>query len=88
MSLVTANGATHLTGANKQLLFDGGLSYSYWAEDNRTARFIDSNANGLLDAVILKRQVSTGWGKACGVFAGLASCIPASLRPGGFAALR
>ena len=82
MSLVTTN------GANKQLLFGGVLSYSYWAEGNRTARFIDSNANGLLDAVILKRQVSTGWAKACGFFADLASFLPASLRPGGFAALR
>ena len=39
------------------------LSYSYWAEGNRTARFIDVNANGLLDAVILNRQVNTGWEK-------------------------
>ena len=50
MSLVRANGATYLTGANNQLLFDGVLSYSYWAEGNRTARFIDVNANGFLDA--------------------------------------
>ena len=78
MSLVTANGATYLTGANKQLLFDGVLSYSYWAEGNRTARFIDVNANGLLDAVILKRQVSIGWEKVCGFFADLASFLPAS----------
>ncbi len=82
MSLVTTN------GANKQLLFGGVLSYSYWAEGNRTARFINVNANGLLDAVILKRQVSTGWEKVCGFFADLASFLPASLRPGGFAALR
>ncbi len=88
MSLVRANGATYLTGANKQLLFDGVFSYSYWAEGNRTARFIDVNANGLLDAVILKRQVSTGWEKVCGFFADFASFLSASLRPGGFAALR
>ena len=88
MSLATANGATYATGANNRLLFDGVLSYSYWADGNRTARFIDVNANGLLDAVILKRQVSTGWENVCGFFADLASFLPASLRPGGFAALR
>ncbi len=85
MSLVTTNGANYLTGANKQLLFGGVLSYFYWAEGNRTARFIDVNANGLLDAVILKRQVSTGWEKVCGFFADLASFLPASLRLRGFA---
>ncbi len=50
MSLVTAHGATYPTGANNQLLFDGVFPYSYDAEGNRTARFIDVNANGLLDA--------------------------------------
>ncbi len=33
-----------------QLLFDGVFSYSYDPEGNRTARYIDTNANGLLDA--------------------------------------
>ncbi|MDZ7619215.1 MAG: RHS repeat-associated core domain-containing protein [Patescibacteria group bacterium] len=47
---VTANGAAYLTGPNNQLLFDGVFSYSYDPEGNRTARFIDCNANGLLDA--------------------------------------
>ncbi len=32
------------------MLFDGVYSYSYDPEGNRTARFIDVNANGLLDA--------------------------------------
>ncbi len=47
---ITANGAAYLTGPNNQLLFDGVFSYSYDLEGNRTARFIDCNANGLLDA--------------------------------------
>ncbi len=45
-----ANGAAYLTGPNNQLLFDGVFSYLYDPEGNRTARFIDVNANGLLDA--------------------------------------
>ncbi len=48
-SLATIDGAAYLTGPNNQLLFDGVYSYSYDPEGNRTARFIDSNANGLLD---------------------------------------
>ena len=47
---ITANGAAYLTGPNNQLLFDGVFSYLYDPEGNRTARFIDVNANGLLDA--------------------------------------
>jgi len=47
---VTANGVAYLTGPNNQLLFDGVFSYLYDPEGNRTARFIDVNANGLLDA--------------------------------------
>ncbi len=47
---VTANGAAYLTGPNNQLLFNGVFSYLYDPEGNRTARFIDVNANGLLDA--------------------------------------
>ena len=45
-----ANGAAYVTGPNNQLLFDGVFSYCYDPEGNRTARFIDVNANGLLDA--------------------------------------
>ncbi len=45
-----ANGAAYLTGPNNQLLFDGVYSYLYDPEGNRTARFIDVNVNGLLDA--------------------------------------
>ena len=47
---ITANGAAYVTGPNNQLLFDGVFSYCYDPEGNRTARFIDVNANGLLDA--------------------------------------
>ncbi len=47
---ITANGAAYITGPNNQLLFDGIYSYLYDPEGNRTARFIDVNANGLLDA--------------------------------------
>ena len=39
-------------------------------------------------SVILKRQVSTQWEKVRTFFAGFPSFLPASLRPGGFAALR
>ncbi len=49
-SLATIEGAAYLTGPNNQLLFDGVYGYSYDREGNRTARFIDVNANGLLDA--------------------------------------
>ena len=45
-----ANGAAYVTGPNNQLLFDGVFSYCCDPEGNRTARFIDVNANGLLDA--------------------------------------
>ncbi len=47
---ITANAAAYLTGPNNQLLFDGVFSYTYDPEGNRTARYIDVNANGLLDA--------------------------------------
>ena len=50
LSLATIDGAAYLTGPNNQLLFDGVFSYCYDPEGNRTARFIDVNANGLLDA--------------------------------------
>ena len=50
LSLATIDGVAYLTGPNNQLLFDGVFSYSYDPEGNRTARFIDVNANGLLDA--------------------------------------
>jgi RHS repeat-associated protein len=33
-----------------RLLFDGTYSYTYDAEGNRTARFVDANADGVLDA--------------------------------------
>jgi RHS repeat-associated protein len=45
-----ANGAAYVTGPNNQLLFDGTYWYAYDAEGNRTARFIDTNGNGVLDA--------------------------------------
>ncbi|ASV76677.1 hypothetical protein THTE_4076 [Thermogutta terrifontis] len=47
---VTANGSTYTTGTNNRLLSDGTYRYLYDAEGNRTHRFIDTNANGQLDA--------------------------------------
>jgi RHS repeat-associated protein len=46
---VTANGATYVTGDNNQLLSDGTYRYSYDAEGNRTAKFVDTDADGVLD---------------------------------------
>ena len=37
------------TGADNQLLSDGTYRYSYDAEGNRIAKFIDTDADGLLD---------------------------------------
>jgi len=47
---VTANGNSYATGADNQLLSDGTYAYTYDAEGNRTARFLDTDADGLLDA--------------------------------------
>ncbi len=46
----TSNGATYVTGTNNQLLYDGSCRYTYDAEGNRTARYVDTNSNALLDA--------------------------------------
>ena len=42
--------AGYVTGADNRLLGDGTYRYSYDAEDNRAARFIDANQDGLLDS--------------------------------------
>ena len=47
---ITANGSTYTTGADNQLLSDGMYRYLYDAEGNRIARFIDANADAVLDA--------------------------------------
>jgi len=45
---VTANGATYATGAANQLLSDGTYRYTYDAEGNRIARFIDADQSGTI----------------------------------------
>jgi RHS repeat-associated protein len=47
---VTANGCVYATGADNELLSDGTHRYAYDADGNRTARFIDVNADGILDS--------------------------------------
>ena len=47
---ITANGSTYTTGLDNQLLSDGTYTYAYDAEGNRTERFIDADADGILDA--------------------------------------
>ena len=47
---VTADGCVYATGADNELLSDGTYRYAYDAEGNRTAKFIDANADGILDA--------------------------------------
>jgi hypothetical protein len=47
---VTANGYVYSTGADNELLFDGTYTYAYDAEGNRTEKFIDVNADGVLDS--------------------------------------
>jgi RHS repeat-associated protein len=47
---VTANGSTCVTGADNQLLSDGIYRYTYDAEENRTAKFVDTDADGVLDS--------------------------------------
>jgi len=47
---VTASGSTYATGTGNRLADDGTFHYLYDQEGNRTARFVDVNANGLLDA--------------------------------------
>ncbi len=47
---VTANGDTYATGADNELLSDGTYTYAYDGEGNRTAKFIDANHDGVLDA--------------------------------------
>ena len=39
-----------MTGADNRLISDGTYTYSYDAEGNRTAKFIDTNHDGELDA--------------------------------------
>jgi RHS repeat-associated protein len=45
----TANGSTYVTGADNRLISDGTYTYSYDAEGNRVARWVDANADGVLD---------------------------------------
>ena len=47
---VSANGSTYVTGTDNQLLSDGTYRYAYDAEGNRTARFVDADADGVLDS--------------------------------------
>jgi RHS repeat-associated protein len=47
---MTASGSAYVTGADNRLLFDGTYTYAYDAEGNRTAKFIDANHDGVLDA--------------------------------------
>jgi RHS repeat-associated protein len=47
---VTANGSTYVTGADNRLLSDGSYRYSYDAEGNRTAKFVDTDTDGVLDS--------------------------------------
>ena len=42
--------AGYVIGADNRLLSDGTYTYSYDAEGNRTAKFIDANHDGVLDA--------------------------------------
>jgi RHS repeat-associated protein len=43
-------GAGYVIGADNELLCDGTYTYTYDAEGNRTAKFIDTNADGVLDS--------------------------------------
>jgi len=45
-----SSSSTHTTDVDNQLLSDGTYRYSYDAEGNRIAKFIDADANGVLDA--------------------------------------
>ncbi len=47
---ITANGSSYTTGADNRLISDGTYRYEYDAEGNRTERYIDVNADGVLDA--------------------------------------
>jgi len=44
------DGTGYVIGLDNRLLSDGAYCYAYDAEGNRTARFVDANADGLLDA--------------------------------------
>ena len=46
----SADGLTYATGDANRLASDGTFAYLHDNEGNRTARFVDANANGLLDA--------------------------------------
>ena len=46
----SASGSASVVGADNQLLSDGTYYYAYDAEGNRIAKFIDTDADGLLDA--------------------------------------
>ncbi len=45
----SATGSASVVGTDNQLLSDGTYRYSYDAEGNRIAKFIDTDADGLLD---------------------------------------
>ena len=45
----SATGSASVVGADNQLLSDGTYYYAYDAEGNRIAKFIDTDADGLLD---------------------------------------
>ena len=40
----------YTTGSDNRMTSDGTYNYTYDAEGNRTAKFVDNNANGVLDA--------------------------------------
>ena len=46
----SANGSTYVTGVDNRLISDGTYTYSYDPEGHRVARWVDVNADGVLDA--------------------------------------
>ena len=65
----TANGSGYVTGADNRLLSDGTYRYAYDAEGNRTERYIDVNADGVLDAgdtdiTNTLGTIATAWSKS------------------------
>jgi RHS repeat-associated protein len=47
---VTADGDAYTTGDANRLTSDGGYRYTYDAEGNRTQKYVDADADGVLDA--------------------------------------
>ena len=66
MPTAIARAPGYVIGPDNEILSDGTYTYTYDAEGNRTAKFVDTNADGVLDSAtqaspFTAGTTATGW---------------------------